>query len=97
MFCLAYIFLFVCFLPLNKPRLCNGGNETKAFRELLPICPECAETQACSEEELLGWAQGVCESTCKEIGLTLFPDTTRTELYGTANLGCPTKLFDPPN
>ena len=84
-------------LTINKPNLCNGGDKTAELREHLPICPECAETQSCSEKELLARALGVCESTCKEIGLTLFPDNTRTEIYGTVNLGCPTKLFDPPN
>jgi len=42
------------------------------------------------------WAKGVCEYNCGKIGLSLYPDTSRTEPFNTANVACPTSLFDKP-
>ena len=67
------------------------------LRTLLEICPEkCVETQTCSEELLIIWAQEVCKITCEGFGLSLFPDTSRTEVFNTANFGCPQALFNAP-
>ena len=77
--------------------MCNGGEETKDLREDLPICPkDCSETQSCSANELVVAVKQACQATCDSLGLSLYPDNSRTELFETANIGCPTPLFDPP-
>jgi len=79
------------------PDMCNGGDETKDLREALPVCPkDCSETQSCSANELVVAAKEACQATCGSLGLSLYPDNSRTELFKTANIGCPTPLFDPP-
>jgi len=83
----------------NYPTLCNGGALGAKLREQLPdFCPTtgCTETQDCSEEVLKEWAKGVCEYNCGKIGLSLYPDTSRTEPFNTSNVACPTSLFDKP-
>jgi len=77
--------------------MCNGGEETKDLREAQPICPkDCSETQSCSANELVAAVKQACQATCGSLGLSLYPDNSRTELFETANTGCPTPLFDPP-
>ena len=79
--------------------MCNGGPLGAQIRNALPgVCPDngCTETQSCSEEELLEHAKSVCERNCATIGLTLFPDLSRTEPYNTVNAKCPTPFFDAP-
>jgi len=66
---------------------------------MLPgICPDngCTETQSCSKESLRVWAQGVCKVNCRKVGLSLYPDLTRTEPYNTGNIACPNPFFDAP-
>ena len=79
--------------------LCNGGAlGSKLLSAVLGICPDsgCTETQTCTKEELKEWAKGVCALNCAKFGLTLYPDLTRTEPYSTANIACPTTVFDAP-
>lgn len=84
----------------DYPTLCNGGGLSEGIRSKLPdICPDngCVESQNCSEEELREWAEGVCSFNCGKIGLSLYPDMSRTEPFNTANMGCTNSFFDAPS
>jgi len=82
----------------DYPSMCNGeGAEFAESRKVLPICPEeCSKTQSCSDEELRLHTQGVCAYSCGMFGLSVYPDTSRTEAYNTASVLCPNAFFNAP-
>ena len=105
--------LILCFFYYIKTQsdLCNGGDLSSDIIGLFnlylgwgsgtetTICPEdCVASQSCSEEVLLEQAREVCRATCDEaLGLSLYPNATRTEPYSTSSLfNCPKPFFDAP-
>jgi len=85
--------------------LCNSpGDDSIALKESLldvtdgiPICPSgCSESLSCTEEALVPHAHAICEAACSSMGLSVYPDTSSTELHQAVNIACPTVMFDPP-
>ncbi|KAL7535490.1 hypothetical protein ACHAXR_006524 [Thalassiosira sp. AJA248-18] len=78
--------------------MCNGGDVTADIRALLQGCPQdgCTETQSCSNELLIAWAQGACDFNCGRLGLTQYPDVSDTTPFDSVTYGCPSG-FDRPD
>lgn len=81
----------------DMPTFCNGGEDYDPIKNFLPICPDdgCQETGTCSDELIGGWAYGVCEYNCGTLGLSLYPDESKTELFNSITYGCPS-FFNAP-
>ena len=81
---------------IGLPALC-GSSMAAPIKKRLQLCPEeCDDIRQCSDDELRAHALATCERVCSQIGVTLYPDTSRTEIYNTVNAFCPTRMFDAP-
>mmetsp|Transcript_36888 Transcript_36888/g.82994 ORF Transcript_36888/g.82994 Transcript_36888/m.82994 type:complete len:725 (-) Transcript_36888:117-2291(-) len=74
-----------------------GSSMAASIKKRLQLCPEeCDDIGQCSDDEIRTHALATCERVCSQIGVTLYPDTSRTEIYNSVNAFCPTRMFDAP-
>jgi hypothetical protein len=84
--------------PFDLLTACNGGDEyQEVLLELPGVCPECQETASCTFEEVAMHATGLCASSCDEVGLSLYPDVSRTEPVEYGNFGCDPTYYEIPS
>ena len=81
---------------IGLPALCSSPMAA-AFNNRLQLCPEeCDDIGQCSDDEIRAHALSTCERVCSQVGVTLYPDTSRSELFNSVNVFCPTRMFDAP-
>jgi hypothetical protein len=65
--------------------------------ELPYLCPETCASETCTADEIAMQASGVCNSICNDVGMSLYPNLTRTEPAEYGNWACEPVYYPVPS
>lgn len=86
--------------PYDAWTMCNSDwfeTDILPFVRNIDLCPDCYLNNTCTPEEVGIHAQTVfCSQFCGEAGLSVYPDTSRTDIFTAGSWGCPQEYFDAP-